>query len=349
MTSTNDFKSDLSKTILDSLPSLWNLIGEEELYALSLYTSGEDYFQYVCLSANTESGLAETASKYAKNYPSYSTTEGINSLRWSVPDWKYHDFSPSVSQLEIPESQSLKEDRKIYANFISAMKKAARTLAKDQRGKNCVFLITCGDMSERFMLRGLKKLNSPEVTNSFIQKYTAIPYLTKIRSLPEDDRINFALSLYQDLALNYSSPSALEARASNVSHFDIGSLLVEIGPKVIPHLIGLIEKFGFSKIFNEKGSPAFDKHGAFTLEKRLSTGVVFLIGEIGVPLKEESLSDLQKILKKRVEIDQNLQKTTTLAENIARVLHRLEPSRFPESEINRKSNHLDNPDPFLPR
>lgn len=349
MTKTSDFKSDLSKAILDSLPKLWDLIGEEELYGLSLYTSGENYFQYVGLSANTESGLVEIANKYSKNYSSYSTPQGVNSLRWSIPDWKYHDFSESVSQLKIPELQSSNEDKKIYSNFISAMKKVARELAKDPRSNNCVFLVTCGDMSERFLLRGLKKLNPLEVTENFIQKYTSIPYLTHIRSLPENDRINFAVSLYQDLALNSSSPSALEAKASNVNQFDVKSFLVEIGQKVVPHLIRLIDQFGFSKIFNEKGSSDFDNHGAFTLENRLSTSLVFLIGDIGGPLKEELISNLQKILAKRVEIDEDLQITTTLAENIARVLNKLEPSRFPKSELNPKTNHLGNPDPFLPK
>jgi hypothetical protein len=152
--------------------------------------------------------------------------------------------------------------------------------------------------------------------------------------------------LYHDLKLNICSDIALEAGIRNLGIYDLQPLIIELSSNSIPHLLDIIEKYGFYKIFNEKGSSAFEKYGAFTPEARLALSTILLIKKCKV-ITDSHISKLQKILHKRVKIDRKLSLTSPLAENIARTLHELRPNQFPKSILNSKTNHLENPEAFF--
>ena len=111
-------------------------------------------------------------------------------------------------------------------------------------------------------------------------------------------------------------------------------------------LLDLVEAFGFGRLFNERGSPAYARDGVVTCEMTLSTSAVFLIADIGSATESE-IRRMQTILERRVTCDRDLKMTYTLAENLARVLHQLRPNLFPASILNPSTNHLENPEPFL--
>jgi hypothetical protein len=154
------------------------------------------------------------------------------------------------------------------------------------------------------------------------------------------------VGLWRDLALDRSSQAADEARRFGATQYDVRDRLLRLGPAVVPLLIDLIEQNVLAPAFNEEGSEARKRLGAFTLELSLASAAASRITECN-SVSDAEVERLQRILGMRVAADAELAMASTLAENIARVLRHLRPKRFPESELDPHTNHLRNPEPVL--
>ena len=113
-------------------------------------------------------------------------------------------------------------------------------------------------------------------------------------------------------------------------------------------LVKLVERHAHARVFNEPGTPAYERDGAFTCESSLASSTAFIIGEIG-DVSEREIAALQVIVAETVERDRQVPIASTLAENVARVLHGLRPRRFPKTVMDPGTNHLRNPEAFIPR
>ena len=345
MKSANHFRKTLTDAITTASKEILKKIGKEKLYAFSLYTSSEDHYTYVAVSANTEEGLEECCQKYAVQYPDSAGFDRERGLRWSVPDWKYHGFSTEVESMELPPGEGRERDLSLYKDFVFAMKALEKKRVFSHIDPRVLLLIMCGDMSERFLLKGLQALNPTKAVASFKKEFTSATYIHWLRSLPPIEQLETLFNLYRDLSLDRSSQFVADSRARNLSVYDLEPLFRKQGEDGVSRLIDLIEEFGYGTIFHNKDSPEIKKYGAFTLEARLSTSAVFVI-EKCKSVNDQHIQRLQSLLAKRVTLDKGLAITTTLGENIARVLHKLRPKRFPRSKMGAK-NHLANPEPFL--
>ena len=106
--------------------------------------------------------------------------------------------------------------------------------------------------------------------------------------------------------------------------------------------------FAEGKAWNRKGTPAYEKHGVSGLGISVATNAVFMIGELKGNLPESVIPRLQACLRRRLAADDKMKgPVPTLAENIARVMHELQPDRFPDTQMGYDSNRLENPNPFL--
>ena len=160
MARTSNFKNRLTSALRAALDELRQRIGSERLYGFVLYTSGEDDFVYVSASANTEEALGDD-----------------RDLRWSVADWKYHDFSKTIGSLELPDGEGEARDQRVYRDMIAALK----TLDEEHRfgqgaaREQIVLNVVCGDMSEEFFTAGLRQLNPVTVVDAWLEAKTTWP------------------------------------------------------------------------------------------------------------------------------------------------------------------------------
>jgi hypothetical protein len=209
-------------------------------------------------------------------------------------------------------------------------------------------LVLCGDMSSAFFLRGMKKLNPPQVVERYLLEQTPEPLYRRLDALPREERLHAYLGVFVDLALDRASPLAAEARRRHLTYFgELGPKIAEQGPDAVNGLLAIIETYAFGPTFHERGTPEYERHGAFTLADQLATSAVFLLGEIGMR-GEADISRLQSIVRRRVELDARVQgPVSTLPANAAYVLHELHPARFPEPRMSASTNRLENPAPFL--
>jgi hypothetical protein len=338
------FRRELTRRTAEAVRDLRRRIGSETLYAFALVTSGESQFAWVRASGNTEEGLTRRAEASAGGDPRYRGEAGRRLLRWSALDWEHHDCSAAVRTLSFPElaARSQRRDAALYDAFVAALKAVDRA-GLFGRGAERAFLtvnVLCPHPTSSFFRRGLRLLNPVPTVERHLRETAREPFLRCVNRAPRRERMRIWLALYEDLYMEWRTPIAEEARARGLSPWDVEEQLAQFGPKVVPALIDLLAHYGFA--------PPFDHaRGLETREVWLAGSALFLVRRIGV-ISEKEIVRLRRLVADFIERDRRLKVASTLAENVARVLHELRPRRFPPSQMDPLTYKLLNPDPFVP-
>ena len=170
-----------SKAIEAAVRSAWKRLRRETkaeaVYALALYTSGQDSFSYVRISACTEEGLTEVARSYLAREPGSSLEHERAALRWNACDWSHHVFA-DVRGLAIHRDLAIRsryEDAAIWDAFAIALERcdAAGVFGEGAERERLTLAILCGDMSSRFFAKGIRRLNSPKVAARALREWRA--------------------------------------------------------------------------------------------------------------------------------------------------------------------------------
>ena len=287
----------------------------QKLYALALYTSGQDHFSYVVLSANTEEGLSRAAGGDA---------EQARRLRFSTPDWEFHETDDLSDSL--PKKGA-------YDAMVEAIR-ATRKLV----GNDVVLNVVCGDMGDAFFMRGLQRCNSKAVVNAYVRDNTAADVFAEIRAMPKPEQISTWLAVAESLALEQPSPLAARLLKADVhaSEHTAIEALTKLLPMSAPALVDWIEKNALTP----------SKDATFDARMSLASSFVFALEEART-LPEALVQQLLKVSAARAKADVKLKISPTLAENIARVLHTREPKRFIAPKMSATSNHFTNAKQFF--
>ena len=332
----SEFKDELTQATADAWSELKVRTAGEQLYVFALYTSGEADFSYLCASANSREALRDGRT------PAGGT--------WLAPDWKYHDFSARVSQLALPEGRGPRRDAELYEVFLSCLNglDSDGLFGREAEREQITLLVSCGDCSDDFFRKGLRHLNPAAVVSAYVRDFTPDGFFERIDRLEgADNRLKRIVELYRDLILDRATPEASEARNAHATEYDVERRLVTMGPWAVDRLIELIDEYAMAPAFYEQGAGGVEKYGLTTRENWLATSAVFAVLKCG-SVTEQNIEALRVILARRVAADRDLSRTSTLAENIARLLHVMRPWRFPATQVDGRTNHLRNPGPFLP-
>lgn len=338
------FRRDLARGTADAVQGLRRRVGSETLYAFALVTSGEEGFTSIAVAANTEEALARRAAFRAGEDPRFRGDAGRRLLRWSADDWEHRDFSATVRALALPpaDGRTAALDAALYQAFAGALKAVDRA-GLFGRGAERAFVtlnVLTPHPSPAFFRKGLRLLNPRATVERHLHETAAAPFVRCVNRAPRRERMRIWLALYEDLYMEWRTPIAEEARARGLSPWEVEAELARFGPKVVPSLVDLLAHYGFA--------PPFDKaRGLETREVWLAGSALFLARRLGA-VSEREIARLQRLVGEFVERDRRLKVASTLAENVARVLHELRPRRFPPSEMDPATYKLLNPDPFLP-
>lgn len=306
----------LRDATLRATRELLERIAGQKLYALALYTSGQDDFSYVVLSANTEEGLSRSADGDA---------ELARALRFSAPDWEFHEADDLSTSLP---------KRGAYDAMVEAIR-ATRKLV----GRDVILNVVCGDMSDAFFMRGLTRCNSKALVNAYVRENTAANVVDEIRAMSKPEQVATWLALAENLGLKLPrSPLAerLLKADVNASAYSAIDALTKLLPISAPALVEWIERNALT--------PSEDP--TFGARMSLASGFAFAL-EDARKLPEELVQRLLRVSEARAKADVKLKIAPTLAENIARVLHRREPKRFIAPKLSSSSNHFTNAKQFF--
>jgi hypothetical protein len=339
------FRRDLARRTAEAVQDLRRRIGSEHLYGFALFTSGEAGYALVRASANSEEGLARRADRMAEADGRFRGEAGRRLLRWNAPGWAYHDFSEGVRALALPDPAGRRDtlDAAIYEAFVGALKAADRA-GLFGRGAERAFLavnILCEHPSPAFFRKGLVRLNPVSTVERHEHETSMEPFARCVNRAPRRERMRIWLALYEDLYMEWKTPIAEEARARGYSPWEVEEELVKFGPKLVPRLVDMLEHYGYASAFDHN-------RGLETREVWLAGCALFLARRIGL-VAEKEIARLQKLVQGFVERDRRLRVASTLAENVARVLHELRPRRFPPTVMDPLTQKLLNPEPYLLR
>jgi hypothetical protein len=335
------FEAKLARATVEAARRALQKTRGKRLYAFALYTSGQDDFAYVCASANTEEALARKAA---------GVKTAVRDLRFNASDWALHDFDKHVRAIELPPGGTRKRDTLVYKALVAALKAVdqKRVFGTGQRRNDVMLAVMCGDMDERFLLKGMRALNPPAVVRAYRERFTPKPFLDRLRALPDATRTATVIKVWEDLGLDRDTPLAREAAEFGATRWDVHAVVRELGTAALEPLLALIEAHAEGKAWNRKGTRAYERHGVSGLGISVATNAVFMIGELKANVPESAIARLQACLRRRLVADDRIKgPVPTLAENIARVMHELLPERFPETQMGYDSNRLENPEPFL--
>ncbi len=343
------FRQLLTDTLRDSFATLRKASAGERLYTFAVFTSKESDFEYLAVSGNTEEGLARRVNAWLSEHPESDPATIARELRWSTPEWKYHDFFESIGDLTLPSGVGDKRDARIYSEIVAALKDLDESglFGTEAEREQVTLLIVCEDTSPEYFQKGLRKLNPPGVVKAYLADYTPARLYARLDRLPPEPRLLSYLTLYEDLGLHQDTLLSREARQCGlVSHLTLGPVLSKMAPTVVDGLLTMVERHVMAKAFNPEGSAERKRDGAFTAEIRLATSTVLLIGTFDT-LGEPEIQRLQRLLVQRLDFDADTSgPVSTLPEDIARVLHDLYPERFPEPQKSASTNRLINAKKF---
>jgi hypothetical protein len=338
------FRHELTQRVGAAVERLRREVGTEHLYAVALVVDAQERFEWVGASANTEEGLARSASALAAADPRYNGDSGRRLLRWDTAQWAWSDFAPEVHALRLPDlaTRTPAQEKALYEALIGALRSLDRA-GYFGRGADRCFLtlaVTAPHARKEFFLKGLRLLNPRPVLDRHLHETAAEPLVRCVNRALRRERLRIWLALYEDLYMEWNTPISEEARARGISPWEVEEQIVKFGAKAVPHLVDLVSHYGFAK--------AFDKSRELeTREVWLAGSALFLVRRIGL-VTERDLQRLQRLVAEFVERDRRLRVASTLAENTARVLHELRPRRFPPTEMHPNTFKLLNPEPFLP-
>ncbi|HSM93744.1 MAG TPA: DUF4303 domain-containing protein, partial [Anaeromyxobacteraceae bacterium] len=243
------FRHELTQRVGAAVERLRDEVGTEHLYSVALVVSGEEHFAWLAVSANTEEGLARRAAALALEDPRYNGDAGRRLLRWYAPRWAWHDFSPEVRSLALPDlaSRTPAQDRAIYDALMGALRTLDRA-GRFGRGADRCFLtlaVTCPHASKAFFQKGLRLLNPRPVLDRHLHETSPEPLVRCVNRALRRERLRIWLALYEDLYMEWNTPIAEEARARGMSPWDVEEQLVRFGAKAVPHLVDLVSHYGF--------------------------------------------------------------------------------------------------------
>jgi hypothetical protein len=237
-------------------------------------------------------------------------------------------------------------DAKIYDVFRRCLRDT--NLEHLPHGDGTIYrAVLCGDMSDEFLSKGIKLLNTREQFAAYREEYTADAFIRTLKNLPAEKRLATLVELLRAFALSEETPLAKDARRGSMHAELVERELVKFGREAVPHLLGLVETYGFGPAFNRKGTKEYEDSGASTKENSLACAAALLVGECKA-ISDDDLAVARKLIERRVALDSADVLASTLSENLARSLHSLCPQRFPPSILNPRTNHLDNAAAFVP-
>lgn len=168
-----------AKLVEAALRSAWKKLlrqtAGEHPYAFALYTSGQDSFSYVTVSACTEEGLTHVAETYLARHPTRALETERASLRWNASDWSHHAFA-DVKRLGIDAHLAIRtrwEDAAIWEAFATALERcdASGLFGRGATRERITLAILCGDMGSRFFAKGVRRLNPPRVVSRTLREW----------------------------------------------------------------------------------------------------------------------------------------------------------------------------------
>lgn len=336
---------------------------DDHFYCFAFFTSGE--FAYMAATASSYEGLKEVAQQY-KQMERYSHKE-LDTLRhelkWSPCDSPLHQecggiiepFQALMDQIsrELLSIPVVNDDWSEFEQYVSqvdsAVEKALRRIDEEgvfgsgtERGGVVVNLLM-GDQDDRTRIEFAKRVNPPESVQMLTDDLCrAESYFQSLSAKPDREQFEYLLTELVKVILD-QEPNLSE---QEISRLDIFARLTELSFFDSDAILDLIENEIHKPEFNTRGTPEFEKYGAFTTEAELTHTLLEILARKANPTERMEtrlrrwLNDLyeESLGKKLIGLNLVI---------VARTLKSLWPAQYPTPILGEHDNKLVNAADFI--
>ncbi|MNP21580.1 hypothetical protein D3C76_1142040 [compost metagenome] len=153
--------------------------------------------------------------------------------------------------------------------------------------------------------------------------------LEKIKKSSIADQVSYWSDLLVDFLLDRNTEEVEKMKSMYRSKYDAEDELIKLGHHASDHMVTLFEIFSGYRPLPDGSHVESDSHTRWT----------FLSILIDIKSAEQrKIHRLQQVLTRKYEVDNQLQECI----NMARTLHELDPTRFPEEEHDERRHTLIN-------
>lgn len=159
------------------------------------------------------------------------------------------------------------------------------------------------------------------------------------------EQARFWADAMENLAQRTPTPEARALMKMGRTSFDAEDALVALGAVARPRLLEIVERHALRPQMTEPGTEERARFGVYAPSSNLTTSAAHALAEIG-GLTDAELRRLRDVLAELVADYPDEGVAGINAAVLARVLHRLDPDRFPQPDIGDGDNRLRNADRF---
>lgn len=299
----------------------------------------------VNLKWNTLHSLDHTVQEYYSSY-SPDRIHGFNGLKYSVGDFYHYDsnapeeidnfalwYADKLSELyededetgDTGESAAYKEMAGTFINLlVEVIEELRPTFKLLNKTDNFIAYLVEHDEEDMAYIRRTVSLEDYYKAFPEIREYDV--YKEKISSWPKEKQAEHWCTLLKDILLKQSSEETAKLQAMYRDEFDVRDELIQLGAPAAGEIVHLYQQLcGYKP--TEDGS-ILQGDGWICL---------YTLMDIDGS-DEEAISQLQQVLIHKYEVDKAYQECI----NIARTLHALDATRFPEEEHDENRTRLTN-------
>ncbi|SDG40149.1 protein of unknown function [Fontibacillus panacisegetis] len=329
----NLMKSLLLDHFRKNLEKFAATIENKEVYAVILDCHAT--YGTVNMKWNTVNSFKNRADKY---YSSYTPDQllGARGVEYNVGDFYYED---SKQPEEINNFENLYENvlseyfdsedeesyneliQKFINTLVEIVYELAPTFSQLNKTDNFIAYIVEHDSDDLEYIK--KTVTIEDYYKAFPKMKEYDQYLSTIYSLPKEDQVTHWCNLLYELLIEKDTDGTRSLKQMYRNKYDVEEEIIKLGLIASSNVVTLFEVFsGYV--------PSVD---GLIIQSEIHTRWMFL--NILIDIKnadEETINRLKQILIRKYEIDNEIQECI----NIARTLHALDSSRFPE-EVHDKS------------
>lgn len=318
----------------------------KEVYAVALDVSAA--YGWVNLMWNTLDSLDQTVQKHYSSY-SLDRIHGFKGVKYSVGDFSY-DASNAPEEIDdfvvwyADKLSNLYDDEdetddaafaaceEMTGTFINMLVEVIQELRPtfELLNKTDNFIAYIVEHDEHHMAYMRRTVSEEDYYKAFPEIREFELYKLNISEWPEAKQVEHWCSLLKDILLKQSSEEATIFQAMYRDEFDVERELIQLGAPAAGEIVHLYQKLcGYTP--TEDGS-------ILQGDSWTCLSILIDIGEAD----EMVITQLYRVLSHKYEVDKAYQECI----NIARTLHALDATRFPEEEHDENRTRLTNFDSY---
>ncbi|WP_105620079.1 DUF4303 domain-containing protein [Vallitalea okinawensis] len=365
-------EKELKVACLEVIEKLRTSDDNDDIYAFALDVD-EDYGTIV-IAVNSESLLS---ARIQEVYPTYTEERinGVSGLKYNTGDFSltypadnmsenlkvlsntYYDVLVNADYSRY-EKQIFQYKCKFLETMVSVLDGISGAFSKLNTTDDFIYYVIQHDVSEEDILSLMRRTNSCNRINSIFPEFEGFDSfkLDITSSMSKHEQVKYWIQCYLDFMMEHESQSVRRLHKLKKNRFDVKNEIIDLGEYSIDELLILAERYGRElehtfewlipmkerlKLLRTWTDEEKKIYTSRTIEGELAVDFLMMIKEIG-RVDAATTQRLYNLLNDVFQKNREFRRNGLVIPVIARTLHTIDPTKYPEPVIGSSDNKLVN-------